>query len=54
MITLDVESQDVPDLTLIDLPGITRVAVPGQPEDIPQQVTVVFSLKLLLDYYIYV
>ncbi|XP_066282386.1 interferon-induced GTP-binding protein Mx3-like [Branchiostoma lanceolatum] len=38
LITLDVESPDIPDLTLIDLPGIARIAVEGQPMDIGQQI----------------
>lgn len=38
LITLEVVSQDVPDLTLIDLPGITRVALPNQPADIGHQI----------------
>lgn len=38
MISLEIASPDVPDLTLIDLPGITRVAVQGQPENIGDQV----------------
>ncbi|KAL0331234.1 UNVERIFIED_CONTAM: Dynamin-related protein 4C [Sesamum angustifolium] len=29
----------VPDLTMVDLPGITRVLVPGQPEDIYEQIS---------------
>jgi GTP-binding protein EngB required for normal cell division len=33
-IVLTVYSPTCPDLTLIDLPGITRVPLPGQPEDI--------------------
>ncbi|KAM4700046.1 interferon-induced GTP-binding protein Mx2-like [Discoglossus pictus] len=33
LITLEITSPDVPDLTLIDLPGITRVALPNQPSD---------------------
>uniref|UniRef100_A0A671SVK2 Interferon-induced GTP-binding protein Mx3-like n=1 Tax=Sinocyclocheilus anshuiensis TaxID=1608454 RepID=A0A671SVK2_9TELE len=37
-ITLEVMSPDVCDLTLIDLPGITRVPVTGQPEDIEKQI----------------
>jgi GTP-binding protein EngB required for normal cell division len=37
-ITLVVRKRGVPDLTLVDLPGITRVAVQGQPEDIYDQV----------------
>lgn len=35
-ITCTVYSKDVPDLTLIDLPGITRNPVQGQPENIEQ------------------
>ncbi len=38
LITLEVMSPDVCDLTLIDLPGIARVPVQGQPEDIEKQV----------------
>lgn len=38
LISLEIASPDVPDLTLIDLPGITRVAVKDQPEDIGEQV----------------
>lgn len=38
LITLEVSSPHVPDLTLIDLPGITRVAVGNQPADIGRQV----------------
>lgn len=38
LISLEIASCDVPDLTLIDLPGITRVAVKGQPENIGEQV----------------
>ncbi|XP_069367181.1 interferon-induced GTP-binding protein Mx [Paralichthys olivaceus] len=38
LISLEIASPDVPDLTLIDLPGITRVAVSGQPENIEHQI----------------
>nr|XP_046240532.1 interferon-induced GTP-binding protein Mx isoform X1 [Scatophagus argus]XP_046240533.1 interferon-induced GTP-binding protein Mx isoform X2 [Scatophagus argus] len=38
LISLEVASPDVPDLTLIDLPGIARVAVKGQPENIGDQI----------------
>lgn len=38
LISLEIASPDVPDLTLIDLPGIARVAVKGQPENIGEQV----------------
>ncbi|XP_047575745.1 interferon-induced GTP-binding protein Mx1 [Lutra lutra] len=37
LINLEVSSSHVPDLTLIDLPGITRVAVGNQPADIGRQ-----------------
>uniref|UniRef100_A0A0E0GXD1 Dynamin-type G domain-containing protein n=3 Tax=Oryza TaxID=4527 RepID=A0A0E0GXD1_ORYNI len=37
-ITLVVRKKGVPDLTLVDLPGITRVPVKGQPEDIYDQI----------------
>ncbi|NXW59907.1 MX protein, partial [Eurystomus gularis] len=38
LISLDIWSQDVPDLTLIDLPGIARVAVGDQPKDIGERI----------------
>uniref|UniRef100_A0AAY4EQ39 Interferon-induced GTP-binding protein Mx n=1 Tax=Denticeps clupeoides TaxID=299321 RepID=A0AAY4EQ39_9TELE len=38
LISLEISSPDIPDLTLIDLPGIARVAVKGQPEDIGDQI----------------
>ncbi|XP_057552432.1 interferon-induced GTP-binding protein Mx2 [Hippopotamus amphibius kiboko] len=38
LISLEITSPDVPDLTLIDLPGITRVAVGDQPQDIGLQI----------------
>ncbi|XP_031657302.1 interferon-induced GTP-binding protein Mx2 [Oncorhynchus kisutch] len=38
LITLKITSSTVCDLSLIDLPGITRVAVKGQPEDIGVQI----------------
>ncbi|XP_008407752.1 interferon-induced GTP-binding protein Mx-like [Poecilia reticulata] len=46
LITLEIASPDVPDLTLIDLPGIARVAVKGQPENITDQI------KRLIDKFI--
>lgn len=48
LISLQITSASVPDLTLIDLPGIARVAVKGQPEDIGDQVN---SLYLLYSSY---
>lgn len=38
LISLEITSPEVPDLTLIDLPGIARVAVGNQPQDIGVQV----------------
>ncbi|XP_075707111.1 interferon-induced GTP-binding protein Mx2-like [Rhinoderma darwinii] len=38
LITLEIVSPNVPDLTLIDLPGITRIALPDQPKDIGNQI----------------
>ncbi|XP_042515850.1 dynamin-related protein 4C-like [Macadamia integrifolia] len=38
-ITLVVKKKSVPDLTMVDLPGITRVPVRGQPEDIYEQIS---------------
>uniref|UniRef100_A0A8C8STG0 Uncharacterized protein n=1 Tax=Pelusios castaneus TaxID=367368 RepID=A0A8C8STG0_9SAUR len=37
LISLEISSPHVPDLTLIDLPGIARVAVGNQPQDIGEQ-----------------
>ncbi len=42
LISLQITSANVPDLTLIDLPGIARVAVKGQPENIGDQVNFSF------------
>ncbi|XP_053471135.1 interferon-induced GTP-binding protein Mx1-like [Ictalurus furcatus] len=38
LISLEVTSTNAPDLTFIDLPGIVRVPVKGQPEDIGKQI----------------
>ncbi|XP_043556126.1 protein Mx1-like, partial [Chiloscyllium plagiosum] len=38
LISLQIESSNVPDLTLIDLPGIARVAIGNQPADIGDQI----------------
>ncbi|XP_006886828.1 PREDICTED: interferon-induced GTP-binding protein Mx2 [Elephantulus edwardii] len=38
LINLEITSREVPDLTLIDLPGITRVAVGNQPQDIGRKI----------------
>uniref|UniRef100_A0A8C4RSD8 Interferon-induced GTP-binding protein Mx-like n=1 Tax=Erpetoichthys calabaricus TaxID=27687 RepID=A0A8C4RSD8_ERPCA len=38
LISLKIESSEVPDLTLIDLPGIARVAVGNQPKDIGERI----------------
>ncbi|NWQ68218.1 MX protein, partial [Neopipo cinnamomea] len=43
MISLEVWSPDVPDLTLIDLPGIARVAVGDQPKDIGEQIKILLK-----------
>ncbi|KAE8686617.1 Dynamin-related protein 4C [Hibiscus syriacus] len=37
-VTLVVKKDGVPDLTMVDLPGITRVPVYGQPENIHEQI----------------
>ncbi|WCJ27679.1 Interferon-induced GTP-binding protein Mx [Euphorbia peplus] len=42
-LTLVVKKQGVPDLTMVDLPGITRVPVHGQPENIYEQVTEIIT-----------
>ncbi|XP_071922651.1 dynamin-related protein 4C-like [Coffea arabica] len=39
--TLTVKKNGVPDLTMVDLPGITRVPVHGQPEDIYEQISAI-------------
>ncbi|KAF8038364.1 hypothetical protein BT93_B1023 [Corymbia citriodora subsp. variegata] len=38
-LTLVVKKDGVPDLTMVDLPGITRVPVHGQPENIHEQIS---------------
>ncbi|GER33071.1 interferon-induced GTP-binding protein mx [Striga asiatica] len=38
-VTLVVKKHGVPDLTMVDLPGITRVPVHGQPDDIYEQIS---------------
>ncbi|XP_062982673.1 interferon-induced GTP-binding protein Mx1-like isoform X2 [Elgaria multicarinata webbii] len=38
LISLEINSPEVPDLTLIDLPGIARVAMGNQPQDIGDQI----------------
>lgn len=38
-LTLVVKKKGVPNLTMIDLPGITRVAIGDQPENIYEQIT---------------
>ena len=38
-ITLEVVRMETPDLTMVDLPGITRVPIPGQPADIYEQIS---------------
>ena len=35
-IQLTVHSPDVPNLTLVDMPGLTKIAIDGQPESIVQ------------------
>ncbi|XP_067401323.1 interferon-induced GTP-binding protein Mx1-like isoform X2 [Emydura macquarii macquarii] len=45
LISLEISSPNVPDLTLIDLPGIARVAVGNQPQDIGNQI-----IKLIRKY----
>ncbi|XP_057803267.1 dynamin-related protein 4C-like [Salvia miltiorrhiza] len=44
-LTLVVKKRGVPDLTMVDLPGITRVPVHGQPEDIYEQVS-----RIIMEY----
>ncbi|NXF04323.1 MX protein, partial [Smithornis capensis] len=43
LISLEIQSPDVPDLTLIDLPGIARVAVGNQPKDIGEQIKILLK-----------
>ncbi|KAI6209847.1 Dynamin-1-like protein isoform X2 [Aphelenchoides besseyi] len=44
-ITLNIFSNDMVDLSLVDLPGLTSIAVGDQPEDIPQQIE-----KMVMEY----
>ncbi|NWR53094.1 MX protein, partial [Regulus satrapa] len=46
LISLEVRSPDVPDLTLIDLPGIARVAVGDQPKDIGDQIKILLKKNI--------
>ncbi|PHU05653.1 Dynamin-related protein 4C [Capsicum chinense] len=39
LLTLVVKKNGVPDLTMVDLPGISRVPVQGQPDDIYEQIS---------------
>ncbi|XP_021261601.1 interferon-induced GTP-binding protein Mx-like [Numida meleagris] len=43
LISLKIWSPHVPDLTLIDLPGIARVAMGNQPQDIGQQIKILLK-----------
>ncbi|NXD63896.1 MX protein, partial [Eolophus roseicapillus] len=43
LVSLEIWSSDVPDLTLIDLPGIARVAVGEQPKDIGEQIKILLK-----------
>ncbi|XP_038657393.1 interferon-induced GTP-binding protein Mx3-like isoform X2 [Scyliorhinus canicula] len=43
LISLEIESTNVPDLTLIDLPGIARVAVGNQPLNIGEQIKILIK-----------
>ncbi|XP_040194996.1 interferon-induced GTP-binding protein Mx2-like [Rana temporaria] len=47
LITLEVISPNVPDLTLIDLPGITRVALANQEADIGQKIKRMISKYIM-------
>ncbi|EPS69356.1 hypothetical protein M569_05409, partial [Genlisea aurea] len=42
-LTLVVKKMDVPNLTMVDLPGITRVPVHGQPDDIYEQIAKIIT-----------
>ncbi|XP_075628502.1 interferon-induced GTP-binding protein Mx isoform X1 [Balearica regulorum gibbericeps] len=46
LISLEIRSPDVPDLTLIDLPGIARVAVGDQPKDIGEQIKMLLKKNI--------
>ncbi|XP_065533066.1 interferon-induced GTP-binding protein Mx1 isoform X2 [Lathamus discolor] len=43
LVSLEIWSPEVPDLTLIDLPGIARVAVGNQPKDIGEQIKILLK-----------
>ena len=47
-IVLNVYSHTCPDLTLVDLPGITLIPIPGQPENI-EQVTRQMAERYVMD-----
>uniref|UniRef100_A0A3P9DMC9 Interferon-induced GTP-binding protein Mx n=1 Tax=Maylandia zebra TaxID=106582 RepID=A0A3P9DMC9_9CICH len=46
LISLEIASPDVPDLTLIDLPGIARVAVDGQSADIGDKIKTIIQTAI--------
>ncbi|KAF3644169.1 putative dynamin-related protein 4A, partial [Capsicum annuum] len=45
-LTLVVKKNGVPDLTMVDLPGITRVPVQGQPDDIYEQISDIIKMYI--------
>lgn len=45
-LTLVVKKNGVPDLTMIDLPGITRVPVYDQPENIYEQISGMYYFQV--------
>ncbi|XP_019384516.1 PREDICTED: interferon-induced GTP-binding protein Mx1-like [Crocodylus porosus] len=47
LISLEISSPTVPDLTLIDLPGIVRVAVGNQPTDIGEQIKTLIKTHIV-------
>ncbi len=49
-IRLEIQSPDVPDLTIIDLPGLTEVAVEGQDPNIVSQVRFNNNIDLCIQY----
>lgn len=48
-ITLEIVREGAPDLTLVDLPGITRVPISGQPPDIYEQISEIIMHYIILE-----
>ena len=48
-ITIEIVREGAPDLTLVDLPGITRLPISGQPPDINEQISKIIMRYIVLE-----